>query len=116
MLTDTYSDVLPKLYGPVFASDAAVKEASINEAFEKHLPAFLDKIEVLLRPTGFLVGDNLTTADFWIGGMYTNFFINPLRYAPERWDATLAKYPNFAAYGQRFAEANSAWLNNPARG
>ena len=101
---------------PVFTQDPVAKVAAENTAFDTALPPFLAHVEGLLRDSGSLVGENLTTADFWIGGLYTNFFKNPLRYSPERWDALLVNYPKFAAYGERFSQANQAWLNNPARG
>ena len=114
-LTELYADVISKLYMPVFTQGDEAKAAAIETAF-KTLEPFLEHVEGVLKESGYLVGENLNTCDFWIGGCYTNFFKNPLRYTPERWDALLAKYPKYAAYGERFSQANAAWLNSPARG
>ena len=114
-LTELYADVIGKLYMPVFTQGEEAKAAAIETAFTT-VNTFLTHVESVLKDSGYLVGENLNTCDFWIGGCYTNFFKNPLRYTPERWDAVLAKYPKFAAYGERFAQANAAWLNGPGRG
>ena len=59
-----------------------------------------------------MVGDKLTCADFWIGGLYTNYANNPNCYTPERWAALLNDFPAFKAYGERFAAENKAWLDS----
>ena len=71
---------------PVFTQGEDAKAAAIDTAF-KTLEPFLDHVEGVLKDSGYLVGENLNTCDFWIGGSYTNFFKNPLRYTPERWEA-----------------------------
>ena len=88
------------------------REAMYPEIFDKVLPGFLTRIDPLCAKGQFLVGDKLTCADFWIGGLYTNFFNNAdIGFAKDRWAAVLAKYPNFKAYGERFAAANQKWLS-----
>ena len=84
----------------------------INDAIDNLAPKFLTVIEPMCAKSKFLTGDNLTTCDFWIGGLYTNFLANPQCFAPERWAALLAKFPNFKAYGERYAEANKAFLES----
>ena len=76
------------------------------------VPNFLKHVEGRLANSKFLVGDDLTIADFWIGGFYTNYAANPIVYAPERWSALMDKHPNFKAYGERFKEANAKWLSS----
>ena len=64
-----------------------------------------------LKEGEWLVGNKLTLADFWIGGLYTNYFANPNVGHSKEWFAeTLAKYPAFEAYGKKFAEANAEHL------
>ena len=57
-----------------------------------------------------MIGDRLTVADFWIGGLYTNGFDNDKVFMKERWAALLKQYPAFEAYGKRFTFANKAYL------
>lgn len=99
-------DIFGSLYGPIFAgSDPKV-------TLEDKVPKFLDRIEPLLSNGGWLVGDKISIADFWIGGLYTNYAANPaVGYGKDgEWAALLAKYPAFEAYGKRFAEANKEWI------
>ena len=64
----------------------------------------------------FLVGDKLTIADFWIGGLYTNYLANDLNtYAKDEFANLLSKHPVFEAYGKRYAEANKAFLESRAQ-
>ena len=54
------------------------KEEVIKRNFSEVIPAFLAKLEPLCAGPGkFMFGDKLTIADFWIGGMYVNNFVNP---------------------------------------
>ena len=83
------------------------------EIFDEILTKFLTTIDPLCAKGQFLVGAKLSPADFWIGGLYTNFFTNKdCSFGKDRWGALLAKFPNFKAYGERFAAANSAWLGS----
>jgi glutathione S-transferase len=83
----------------------------MNDVFDKKLPEFMKKLLPNLGTTGFLTGDKLSVADFWIGGLYTNYFNNPkVMYAPERWAKAKVDNPEFVAYGERFAEANKEYL------
>ena len=53
----------------------------------------------------WLVGKFLTIADFWVGGLYTNFCNNPnISFAKDKWKDVLNKWPNFKAYGERFSK------------
>jgi len=48
----------------------------------------------------------LTIADFWIGGIYTNFINNKeITYAQDKWPTCLDNFPHFKAYGERFSQA-----------
>ena len=108
-LMDTYSDCRAKLAGPFFARPAA-HEAMFKEIFETAIPKFLDKIDQRCSEGEFLVGNTLTIADFYIGGLYTNYLANPNgTFAMDKRAAILEKYPNFKAYGERYAEATKAW-------
>ena len=63
----------------------------------------------------FLCGDKLTIADFWIGGFYVNYITNPdISFCKERWAKVADNFPNFTAYGKRFAAANAKYLETRA--
>jgi hypothetical protein len=54
----------------------------------------------------------LTIADFWIGGIYTNFInYKEITYAKDKWPTCLDKYPHFKAYGERFSQAMKVRLD-----
>ena len=58
------------------------------------------------------MGNKLTIADFWIGGLYTNLINNPNKtFAHDKWDKVLEDFPNFKAYGERFAKANESHMS-----
>lgn len=106
MLCDSYNDLLGKVYKPYFVSDEAKREKMYPEIFEKALPRFLENIEPLCEGNTWLVGDKLSIADFWIGGLYTNMLANDnVGFAKEKFTEVLAKYPTFAAYGERYVAA-----------
>jgi len=76
------------------------------------LPKFLDVVEPLCAKGEWLVGKDITIADFFIGGLYTNYVKNPnIGFAKDKWATCLDKYPQFKAYGDRFADANKARLD-----
>ena len=64
----------------------------IANVFENVLPPFLKKLDrYFAGPGKFMFGDKLTIADFWIGGMYVNNFVNPnIMWGEDRWEETLA--------------------------
>ena len=103
---DDFNDVLGVVYKPFFAKD---KESLFDNIFEK-VSGFLERIDARCAAGNFLVGDNLTIADFYIGGLYTNYLANPeITFAQDRWAATLEKFPNFKAYGERYVAATQKW-------
>lgn len=76
---------------------------------------FLTEIDGNLTKSKFLCGDNLTIADFTIGALYTNYVANPhTTFAKDRFAKVLQDFPNFKAYGERFAEANKEYLASRA--
>jgi len=110
-LSDYYLDIMGKVYPPFFKPEDQ-REAMYPEIFDNVLPKFLDLIDPHCAKGQFIVGEKLCVADFWIGGLYTTFFSNPaVGFAKDRFDAILAKYPNFQAYGERFAAANEKWIS-----
>ena len=62
-----------------------------------------------LRENEFLIDDKLTIADFYIGGLYTNFMKNS-KLAKVDWANVKIDFPGFVAYGERFAMANARYL------
>ena len=57
-----------------------------------------------------MAGYKLTIADFWIGGLYTNYMTNPDSFGRRQFLDLLQYYPDFEAYGKRYAEANKDYL------
>ena len=57
----------------------------------------------------------MTIADFWIGGIYTNFINEgmkfPKTYGEDKWPSCLDKYPHYKAYGVRFSQAMKVRLD-----
>lgn len=106
-LCDGMADIFGKLNAPNFAKGEA-KEVMINELFDKILPKFLAICEAKLADgRTYLCGDQLTIADFYIGGVYTNNMTNEnIPFAKERWGSCLDNFPNFKAYGDRFVAEN----------
>ena len=110
---DEYQTLFGKLVTPHFAADEAAKEAMYPGIFDVALPAFLKAIDAECAAGAFLVGDSLTTADFCIGGIYTNYVNNSgVSFAADKWAQIKADFPNFAAYGERFAAANASHLSS----
>merc|ERR1712086_389273 len=110
-LMETYEDV----YGYISKTTFSPKEAQpamVDEIFEKRLPTFFKLIDDKCKE-GFLVGDSLTTADFFIGGtIYTQILNNTVHWLPnDKKAAILEQWPNFKAYGERYAAANDKWLS-----
>ena len=98
----------------MFAADGPEKVTMIDNIFEKVIPAYLKFVEeVCGKGNKFLCGEKLTIADFWVGGVYTNFINNPaVGFAQDRWAASINDFPNFKAYGERYTEENSKWLGS----
>ena len=113
-LCDGYSDVGGKVYKPHFMPEGAEKDAFIKEIFEKILPPFLKVAEAQCSlGKEFLVSDKLCTADFFIGGLYTNYVNNDsISFAKDQWRSCLDDYPNFKAYCVRYAAANEKWISS----
>ena len=106
-LMDDFIDVIGKVYKPHFAQD---KESMYPEIFDKVVPSFLARIDERCAAGEFLVGKNLTCADFYIGGLYTNYLANDnISFAKEQFAACLEKFPNFKAYGERYVAATQKW-------
>ena len=104
-LLEGYEALLGVIYKPFFAKPED-REAMYPNIFEKALPKLLGVVEPLCEKGQFLVGDKLTVADFWIGGLYTNFINNKsIGFAADKFAAALDNFPHFKAYGERFSEA-----------
>lgn len=109
-LVDHMSEALNMFSEPIFKKGEA-QEAAATALFEEKMLTFMNILEPRLDD-GWLVGDNLTVADFWAGSIYCDFFVNPnIPYGGDKWAKALEKYPKFAAYGKRFAAANKAHLS-----
>jgi len=82
-----------------------------EELFGKIVPELLQMVTPFCLDKGFLMGDKLTIADFWVGAFYTNKMNNPLSYCPEKWAKAKLDYPAFTAYGERFTKENAPYLS-----
>ena len=81
----------------------AEQEQLINEFFDKILPKFTAVVEPIAAKGEWIAGPTLTMADFWIGGLYTNFINNPnITFAKDKWAGLKDTYPGFKAYGEKF--------------
>ena len=106
-----WSDIIAKLYSPFFAQGDD-KAAKIKELFETQLPGFLKVIDAQCAKGEMMVGQDLTAADFFIGGIWTNYVGNPdVGFEKAQWEAAAAKFPNFKAYGERYAAKVDKWIS-----
>ena len=83
--------------------------------FEVYLPQFLGHYDQYFaeKKTDFLFGDKPVTADFLIGGIYVNYITNPnVGYGKEQYAAAIANYPNYKAYGDRYAALLGSYLTS----
>ena len=91
--------------------DGEAKDAAIKDCFEKGVPGLMAVLDPYLKDDGFLLGENLTVADFFYGGLYVNTFINENRtYGHDEYKKALEDYPKFAAYGERFKAKVETYL------
>lgn len=89
------------------------KESLIKDLIETILPKFLNEIEERCGAGEFILGPELQMADFYIGGLYTNLLANDSSYlSQDLRNSVLDKFPNFKAYGLKFAAANQQWLDS----
>ena len=58
----------------------------------------------------FLVSDKICIADFYVGGLILNNFMNPNHGLVKKYEGFLDNYPKLKAYGERLAAENSGWL------
>ena len=107
-LCDGFNDILGVVYKPHFTAPA---ERDTSKFFNETLPNYLNIIDSECARGNFIAGEKLTIADFMVGSLYVNYFTNPQVYEPENWEKVLAKFPNFKAYGERFAAANKVYLD-----
>jgi len=60
---------------------------------------------------GFLLGKQITIADFVVGGLYTNMAGSPkIGFEPKRWRIFLDDHPELREYGSRFVHENKDYL------
>merc|ERR1711998_44050 len=85
-----------------------------KEYFEDKLPKFLKIVDPYAAKGEFLVGPTMTCCDFWIGGLYANWFNNANSPLQPDFQKVLTQFPAFKAYGERFCQANAKHIQ--ARG
>ena len=103
-IVEICSSQLFKLYGPVIHPEKFKEE----DVFTKVIPDIMCKLEEFLceccKTGKWIAGtDEKTLADFYVGMLYTNYFINKaVGYCPEKWAECLKKYPKFCQFGEKF--------------
>ena len=112
MLSDFFNEIFNDLAGPALAPDEATKNAAIKKVFEQRLPYIMTVIKPRLDKGGWLVGNRMSTADFWYGTMYTSLIANPNAYGRTEFGAFLKANPSFEAYGKRFAAEHKRYLDS----
>ena len=100
-----WKQVLEAITPPPFVNDPEVKEQKIQAAFEQSTN-FLKEHDAAFGSGQWLVNNQLSAADFAIGSLYTNYFNNPACYGFDRFQELMNEFPNFKAYGERFAAEN----------
>jgi len=74
------------------------------------LPNFMEFIKPYCEKGEFLLGSELSVADFWIGGLYTNYLANKANPQYEEWQQVLKEHPYFEEYGKRYSASLSSYL------
>ena len=69
MLIDTFEDLYQASWKPFFAKEG--KDEMYKKIFEETLPKMMNELEPFLGD-GWLVGNKLSIADFYVGSYYTN--------------------------------------------
>ena len=112
-IIDNYLDLFPKIAPAlIFEKDPVVKEEKQNQLFNEHLPTLLNKLNKYFKSPGrFLFGDSLMLADFIIGRIYTDYFVNPKCPCRERFTELLSRHPEFEAYGKSFSVEMASYLS-----
>ena len=102
---DNFASIIGTIYKPWGKKEETEKATCAAEVFDTLLPKYLESIDAACAKGQFIAGEKLTIADFCVGGIYTNYVVNPkIDYGPaEKWTEILEKFPNFKAYGERFA-------------
>ena len=103
------------IYLPLFLEGEAQAE-KIKFLFTDFLPKYLAKLEPYVSKGEFIAGNKLSSADFVVGGLYVNYFVNKdCPFAAEEFAKILEEFPNFKAYGERFVAANKSYLETRIR-
>ena len=112
---DSYNDVIGKIYKPHMTKDPVEKRAQIKEIFEVIMPNFLTAYDAQFAKGQFISGSTINIADFCVGGLYTNFVANEaITFGKKQFAALLVQFPNFKAYGERFAAGCKRVNNRPS--
>ncbi len=98
-LDDTNND-----FDAPYLSKSKDDDEEVKKLFSEVFPKFLSNAEKYLDDGHkFLVSDNLTIADFIIGGFYVNVVTNKkFAYAQSQYAELATRFPKFGAYGERF--------------
>ena len=100
------------VFGGISFMPAEKQREGAMEAFKK-VEKFIESIKPFLenKTSGFLFGDKLMSADFWVGNFYVSICLKPALYGEDVVNAFLQKYPWFVAYGKRYADENKEYLS-----
>jgi len=109
-------DRMPGIVFCPFSDDIKEEDrpAAVDKSIGEEFPRLMRSLEPWLKSDGFLLGEELSVADFFIGNFYWSVCANEkFGYGVKdgRWADALKKYPKFVAYAQRFYEANKKYMD-----
>ena len=110
-LIDHFEDAWSAIWKAYHVKDETRDEV-FRKFYEETLPKAMKEVEPIIGD-GWLVGSKLSTADFYIGGFYTNVITHaPYSEHKAMKDKFVSDHPKFAAYGKRFLKENENWVKN----
>lgn len=100
---------------PLIAPSAEESEAEMKSLLETSLPQYIAKVEETLEKNGttfLLADDKLYCCDFFAAKFYVDNITNKHCPLSKLCGDILDAHPRFKAYGEAFAAANKAYLEN----
>eukprot|EP00347_Sterkiella_histriomuscorum_P004698 403359449 len=106
-ILDSMNDIMGALYKGIFNPVEELKVLFMTEFYEKVLPrffaAFQKRIEA--NPSGFIVGDKISIADFSVVSFAYGTFLNDLCPLKEQVEGVAKQFPKFYQYCINFGES-----------
>lgn len=105
-LADFFGEIFLDLVNPFIAPDDASKKAAVSKLFDVRMPYIMKIVGPRIAKGGWLVGNRMSTADFYFGNIYASISTNRDSYGRGEWAEWLKAHPGFEAYGKRFCAEN----------